>query len=131
MAAYLATGSSMSTRSIFQPCGTNTPNFVDRAMLSPSFSNDRIADAKGRAIDNHGGRARARRRGITLFLYVASHECVAHHGDPGNHDILVTPQGRPSLSPRTPSSAGPDTNCLERRTVLIGVNAWRCRREIA
>src|SRR5215217_5062325 len=82
MAAYLATGSSMSTRSIFQPCGTNTPNFVDRAMLSPSFSNDRIADAKGRAIDNHGGRARARRRRITLFLYVASHVCVAHLGHP-------------------------------------------------
>src|SRR5215212_8249520 len=53
MAAYLATGSSMSTRSIFQPCGTNTPNFVDRAMLSPPFANDRIADAKGRARDAH------------------------------------------------------------------------------
>src|SRR5215213_5039826 len=54
IAAYLVTGSSISTRSIFQPCGTNTPNFVDRAMLSPSFSNDRITDAKGRAIDTHG-----------------------------------------------------------------------------
>src|SRR5215213_10509367 len=54
IAAYLATGSSVSARSIFQPCGTNTPNFVDRAMASPSFSNDRITDAKGRAIDTHG-----------------------------------------------------------------------------
>src|SRR5918995_7332620 len=53
IAAYLATGSSISTRSIFQPCGTNTPNFVDRGMLSPSFSNNRIADAKGRAMDDH------------------------------------------------------------------------------
>ena len=35
IASYLATGSSISTRSIFQPCGTNTPNFVDRAIFSP------------------------------------------------------------------------------------------------
>jgi hypothetical protein len=49
----------------------------------------------------------------------------------GNDQIVVAPQGRPSLLSLTPSFGAPDTSCLERRTISISVNAWRCRRKVA